>query len=119
MDRKRRLMENNNGWPLRSQLFDGAPFRLPLTHTAVPASAATGTTATFTRATTGSVQDHEGVLRTAIAGEARFTGARRVRNLLGNTEALTGSGWTAVGAAPVVAVVGRVAQSLLVERRRA
>ena len=52
MDRKRRLMENNNGWPLRSQLLDGAPFRLPLTNTAVPASAAPGTTATFTRATT-------------------------------------------------------------------
>ena len=94
MDRKRRLMENNNGWPLRSQLFDGAPFRLPLTHTAVPASAASGTTATFTRATTATVRDNEGVLRTAIAGEARFEGARMVRNLLTLTEDFSTAVWS-------------------------
>lgn len=38
---------------------------------------------TFTRATTGTVVDHEGVIRTCLAGEARFTGARRVQNLWG------------------------------------
>jgi len=82
MDRKRRLMENNNGWPLRSQLFDGAPFRLPLTHTAVPASAASGTTATFTRATTKTWQNNDGYLVTGLAGEIGFPGARRVDNLI-------------------------------------
>lgn len=64
------------------RLFNSASFAAPLTHTAVPQRAAPGTTATFTRATTATVKDHEGVLRTAIAGEARFPGARRVRNLI-------------------------------------
>lgn len=36
--------------------------------------------ATFTRATTASVTDFEGSVHTALAGEARFTGARRVNN---------------------------------------
>jgi len=41
---------------------------------------------TFTRATTGTVVDNDGVLRTAMAGEARFTGARRVRNIISASE---------------------------------
>ena len=82
MDRKRRLMENNNGWPLRSQLFDGAPFRLPLLSTAVPASAATGTTATFTRATAKTWPNNDGYLVTGLAGEIGFVGARRIDNLI-------------------------------------
>lgn len=82
MDRKRRLMENNNGWPLRSQLLDGAPFRLPLTNTAVPANAAPGTTATFTRATTKTWPNNDGYLVTGVSGEIGFVGARRVDNLI-------------------------------------
>jgi len=106
MDRKRRLMENNNGWPLRSQLFDGAPFRLPLLSTAVPASAATGTTATFTRATTKTWQNNDGYLVTGLAGEIGFPGARRVRNLLPSTEgAFSGSGWTQAGSIAVTSGV--------------
>ena len=107
MDRKRRLMENNNGWPLRSQLLDGAPFRLPLTNTAVPASAAPGTTATFTRATTATVTNNDGYLVTALSGEARFEGARRVRNLLaGSTADLNNASWAKLNGA-TVAVDGK------------
>jgi len=38
-------------------------------------------TPTFTRATTASVPDFEGIVRTALSGESRFKGARRVENL--------------------------------------
>jgi len=66
---------------------------LPLTNTAVPASAATGTTATFTRATTATVQNNDGYLVQALSGEARFQGARRVRNLLTFTEDFSNAAW--------------------------
>ena len=80
MDRKRRLMENNNGWPLRNQLFDGAPIALPLTHTVIGRG---GLTPSFTRATTETCQkwDETGYLDfTALAGEMVFKGARREYN---------------------------------------
>ena len=38
-------------------------------------------TITYSRATPATVTDHEWVIRNCIAGEARFQGARRVRNL--------------------------------------
>ncbi len=53
---------------------------------------------TFTRATTATVQDWEGVIRPAKSGEARFTGARRVENLVDTSE--TPSGGTAVTITP-------------------
>lgn len=57
---------------------------------------------TFTRASTATVTDFEGVVRTAVAGEARFTGARRVQNLLQNTGFLLGgdppTGWARIAA---------------------
>lgn len=61
----------------------------------------------FTRATTATVADNEGVLRTALAGESRFTGARRVRNLIPTTsENFDNAAWTknagGAGSAPVV-----------------
>lgn len=37
---------------------------------------------TFTRASTAYVPDHEGILRSVLSGEARFKGARRVRNMV-------------------------------------
>jgi hypothetical protein len=55
---------------------------LPLLNTAVPASAASGTTATFTRATTKTWQNNDGYLVTGLAGEIGFPGARRVDNLI-------------------------------------
>lgn len=63
-----------------SRLFNSAAFDAPLTHSAIPTRAASGTTGTFTRATTATVRDNEGVLRTVPAGCARFEGARRVYN---------------------------------------
>ena len=57
-------------------------FDLPLRTSIVPAYAAGSATPTFTRATTATVVDHEGVLRYCRPGEARFWGARRVENLL-------------------------------------
>lgn len=77
-----------------SRLFNSAAFYAPLTHSAIPTRAASGTTATFTRATTATVRDNEGVLRTAIAGEARFEGARMVRNLFTFTEDIGNAAWT-------------------------
>ena len=81
------------------QILSEADFQADLTHSLV-LDAGTGSP-TFTRATTGTVQDNEGILRTAIAGEARFTGARRVRNLLPSTEGAfdAGSGWTLLNGA--------------------
>jgi hypothetical protein len=73
------LFGNNSGGGANA-LLDGAPFYLELTHTAVPARG-TGSPS-FTRASTATFTDNEGILRTAIAGEARFVGARRVRNLI-------------------------------------
>ncbi len=83
-DRRRLAMmyANNQGGSSRQSLLDGAPIRLPLTHSAIPTIG--NLTPSFTRATTGTVSDNEGILRTAIAGEARFVGARRVRNWLSN-----------------------------------
>ena len=55
-----------------------ADFRAPLRTSLVPTR---GTGApTFTRATTATVIDNEGVMRQVLAGEARFSGARRVYN---------------------------------------
>ena len=93
------LLGNQNG-DLRQQLLDGAPFLAELTHTAVPQRAAPGTTATFTRATTATFTDFEGVLRTAPAGCARFVGARFVRNLFAlGSENFTTANWTKVNGA--------------------
>jgi len=50
-------------------------------------------TPTFTRPTTASVTDFEGVVNTAKINEARFEGARRVENLLRYTEDFTQSDW--------------------------
>lgn len=47
---------------------------------------------TYTRATIATVTDWEGIVRPVVAGEARFSGARRVQNLLQNT------GFLAIGA---------------------
>jgi hypothetical protein len=54
--------------------------------------------ATFTRATTATVTDFEGLIKTVKSGEARFEGARRVENLNPKSEA--DSGWVAGGTTP-------------------
>ena len=53
-------------------------FHAPLTHNLLLTKGQGS--ATFTRATTATVTDFEGLLKTAKAGEARFEGARRVEN---------------------------------------
>lgn len=81
-------MANNVGSALSSLLTTGVTFAAPLDTTVVPQ---TGTgSATYTRATVATVFDNESVLRNVLSGEARFQGARRVRNLLTNSEVLTG-----------------------------
>lgn len=61
---------------------DGPALYNSLTHTAIPTRAATGTTATFTRATAKTWPNNDGYLVTGVAGEIGFVGARRVRNLI-------------------------------------
>lgn len=64
-------------------------------------------TPTFTRATTATVVDHDSIVRTALSGEARMQGLRRVQNLQTQSENITlGATYGAVqfgtGSAPVV-----------------
>jgi len=47
----------------------------------------------FTRATTATVVDFEGLIKTVKSGEIRFTGARRVENLLTYTEDFSNAVW--------------------------
>ena len=49
---------------------------------------------TFTRATTGTVQDFEGLIKPVLSGELRIGGARRVANLTPFPEDLENAGWS-------------------------
>jgi hypothetical protein len=55
-----------------------------------------GPTLGITRATTATFLDQDNILRTAASGEARFTGARRVENLVidSNVQLPGGADWT-------------------------
>jgi len=53
-----------------------------LTTSLVPNYSGGSSTPTFTRATIATVIDFEALLKNVVSGEARFTGARRVRNLI-------------------------------------
>ena len=70
-------------------------FWAPLTTTIVP-SKGSGVP-TFTRATTATQTDWEGKLNQVLSGEARFQGARRVRNLAPSTENMNGGSWLQAG----------------------
>jgi hypothetical protein len=70
---------------------DGASFQADLKNT-LDLQAGVGVP-TFTRATTATVTDFEGLIKNVKSGEARFEGARRVENLMANTENLS-SGWS-------------------------
>jgi hypothetical protein len=75
------------------RLFNSASFSAPLTHS-LTLERGTGSP-TFTRATTATFQDFEGVLRTVPAGCARFTGARFVYNRIATTsEDFSNAAWT-------------------------
>lgn len=73
--------------PILARVLSGtyipAPsFSAPLLTSTVPDISASGTTIAYTRATVATGTDHEGRLFSARSGEARFTGARRVENVL-------------------------------------
>jgi hypothetical protein len=82
-----------------------AIFDAPLTTTLVPVKAG-DPTFTFTRATTAYVQDQDGILRNAVSGEARFQGARRVRNLFSATATLSTQTPTVVAGLHVISFTG-------------
>jgi hypothetical protein len=77
--------------PLRLAMRFSAPLKTSLLE-------ARGAPATFARASTATVTDHEGVIRPCLPGEARFQGLRRVRNLLGYSQC--DSGFVAAGTTP-------------------
>lgn len=74
-------------------------FDLPLRTSLVPKYCRGSGTPTFTRASNAYVADHEGILRLAKSGEARFQGARRVHNLMAGgsvipTDDFTNAAWS-------------------------
>ncbi|MFA6109945.1 MAG: LamG domain-containing protein [Candidatus Latescibacterota bacterium] len=71
---------------------DGASFQADLKST-LDLQAGVGVP-TFTRATIATVADFEGLIKTVKSGEARFEGARRVENLISNSEAFDNWGVT-------------------------
>lgn len=69
-------------------------FSADLTNSLIP-SVAIASTPTFTRADTdATVTDFEGLIKKVTANEARFFGARRVENLVIDSEDFTNAGWT-------------------------
>lgn len=69
----------------------GLAFSANLKHTLVPVRAVGSATPTFVRATTAYVADWENLLKPVLSGESRFTGARRVSNIVTASE--DASGW--------------------------
>jgi len=88
-----------------------AQFIVPLQNTLIP-SAGYGP-ATFTRATTATMFDNEGKLVTTRIGAARFTGARRVGNLISRSEDVTNS-WIVSNLTPSTSNIITVANGFLV-----
>lgn len=73
-------------------LYRQLAFYAPLTTSVVP-SRGVGS-ATFTRATTATVQDWEGSVYNVLSGEVRFQGARRVKNnVTGSSENFGHANW--------------------------
>jgi hypothetical protein len=66
-------------------------FRVPLKTSLLPAIGSA--TPNFTRASTATFNDFEGVIRTAKANEARFPGMRRVQNLVTKSEDFNHASW--------------------------
>lgn len=88
---RERQRTGTGGGSLETQApFSSAAFKLPLVNTLAPIGGYGP--ATFTRTTTATYFDNEGMLKEVRAGAARFTGARRVANLSQSTEYL--STWT-------------------------
>lgn len=91
----------DGGFGIRQSGLPPAPaFDAPL-QTSLILRAGSGNPA-FVRATTAYVADWEGLLKPVISHEARFTGARRVRNLGPNSADITGAGWSTLGTCTIV-----------------
>ena len=73
---------------------------IQLQNSLIPSRAVGSGTPTFTRSTVATVTDFEGLVKNVLSGEARFMGARRVRNLLGYSTCETG--FTASGTTPPI-----------------
>lgn len=79
--------------PFNDRTFPVPLLDLPLTTTIVPRNSVA--VPSFSRNSIASVTDWEGIVRTALANEARFQGARRVRNFLIFTNDIFGNAaWT-------------------------
>lgn len=77
--------------------FSASPtFYAPLTNSLIPTTATgSGTPTFFTGATVATFTDWEGMVRRSRASEARFTGSRRVENLIaGSSENLNHASWS-------------------------
>ena len=70
---------------------NGARFFAPLTDSVVPNRSMWPIT--FSRTTTATVEDHEGVVRYAKSGETRFKWARRVENIATYSQAIDNAAW--------------------------
>ena len=88
----RRVMGSMNARRRLEALLDSSAFYAPRT-SSITQSRGTGNP-TYTGATAKYVTDFEGLLKLVPSGAARFSGARVVRNLLTNTEALDNVSWT-------------------------
>jgi len=88
-------MVNKDGGKRNWKLDNPDGFLAELSTTLVPQRSVAAPT--FTRATTATVEDFEGLIKTAISGEARFKGARRVENLLTYTEDFSNGAWANAG----------------------
>lgn len=79
MDRLTATNRLNDGGRLLVENPQASDLSVSLTNSIIP-QRGTGAV-TFSRASIATVTDHEGVIKNCISGEARFQGARRVRNL--------------------------------------
>jgi len=91
---------SNGGWPIGSDggisgvgLSPQPMFFAPLMTTLVPTTAG-NPTFTFARAALAYAMDFEGILRQASQNEARFQGARRVKNWVPVSQDFTNVAWT-------------------------
>lgn len=92
---RERQRTGTGGGSLETQApFSSAAFKLPLVNTLAPVGGYGP--ATFTRTTTATYFDNEGMLKEVRTGAARFTGARRVGNLFPSSENFA-FGWLATG----------------------
>jgi len=92
MDRLTATNRLNDGGRLLVENPQAADLDAPLTNSIIPQRGVGAIS--YTRATIATVTDHEWVMHDCIAGEARFQGARRVRNYYKYSQDITNVIWT-------------------------